>query len=144
MSGLSSKSIMQLENGDTMIPTQILPVPETIFHLCLCLKYSSCLLLLGTIFIAIFSGFFRLKQIVIWGLLVQYVDGGQLQGNSVGSSGSRTIKQLQSSCTSLDRLTVLNHSLLVLNFIHNLNVPPVFLYLKIRSTSIAASDPYSS
>ena len=70
---------MQLENGDTMIPTQILPVPETIFHLCLCLKYSSCLLLLGTIFIAIFSGFFQLKQIVIWGLLVQYVDGGQLQ-----------------------------------------------------------------
>lgn len=142
MSGLSSRSIMQLENGDTMIPTQILPVPETIFHLCLCLKYSSCLLLLGTIFIAIFSGFFPLKQIVIWGLLVQYVDGGQLQGNSVGSS--RTIKQLQSSCASPDRLTVLNHSLLVLNFIHNFNVPPMFLYLKIRSTSIAASDPYSS
>lgn len=33
MSDLSSKSIMQLENGDTMIPTQILPVPETTFHL---------------------------------------------------------------------------------------------------------------
>lgn len=143
MSGLSSKSIMQLENGDTMIPTQILPVPETIFHLCLCLKYSSCLLLLGTIFIAIFSGFFQLKQIVIWGFLVQYVDGGQLQGNSVGSS-RRTIKQLQSLCASLDRLTVLNHSLLVLNFIHNFNVPSMFLYLRIRSTSIAASDPYSS
>lgn len=134
---------MQLENGDTMIPTQILPVPQTIFHLCLCLKYSSCLLLLGTIFIAIFSGFFQLKQIVIWGFLVQYVDGGQLQGNSVGSS-RRTIKQLQSLCASLDRLTVLNHSLLVLNFIHNFNVPSMFLYLRIRSTSIAASDPYSS
>lgn len=143
MSGLSSRSIMQLENGDTMIPTQILPVPQTIFHLCLCLKYSSCLLLLGTIFIAIFSGFFQLKQIVIWGFLVQYVDGGQLQGNSVGSS-RRTIKQLQSLCASLDRLTVLNHSLLVLNFIHNFNVPSMFLYLRIRSTSIAASDPYSS
>lgn len=143
MSGLSSRSIMQLENGDTMIPTQILPVPETIFHLCLCLKYSSCLLLLGKIFIAIFSGFFQLKQIVIWGLLVQYVDRGQLQGNSVGSSRT-TIKQLQSLCASLDRLTVLNHSLLVLNCIHNFNVPPMFLYLKIRSTSIAASDPYSS
>lgn len=126
-----------------MIPTQILPVPQTIFHLCLCLKYSSCLLLLGTIFIAIFSGFFQLKQIVIWGFLVQYVDGGQLQGNSVGSS-RRTIKQLQSLCASLDRLTVLNHSLLVLNFIHNFNVPSMFLYLRIRSTSIAASDPYSS
>lgn len=143
MSGLCSRSIMQLENGDTMIPTQILPVPQTIFHLCLCLKYSSCLLLLGTIFIAIFSGFFQLKQIVIWGFLVQYVDGGQLQGNSVGSS-RRTIKQLQSLCASLDRLTVLNHSLLVLNFIHNFNVPSMFLYLRIRSTSIAASDPYSS
>ena len=143
MSGLSSRSIMQLENGDTMIPTQILPVPQTLFHLCLCLKYSSCLLLLGTIFIAIFSGFFQLKQIVIWGFLVQYVDGGQLQGNSVGSS-RRTIKQLQSLCASLDRLTVLNHSLLVLNFIHNFNVPSMFLYLRIRSTSIAASDPYSS
>lgn len=74
---------------------------------------------------------------------MQYVDRGQLQGNSVGSSRT-TIKQLQSLCASLDRLTVLNHSLLVLNCIHNFNVPPMFLYLKIRSTSIAASDPYSS